>query len=587
MFVGKRLSYERNLCTVRYIGPVAGTKGEWLGVEWDDPTRGKHSGQAGGVRYFKCASNHSTAGSFLRPNRPSDTPRTFIEALNAKYAAIIDPSSNVSVRISGKEVQEVGFAKINQQISILSELRIVLVDGLSVSQPVGEEIHEHWAEYASSEELQQNPVSALITQTCPRITELDLSRNLFQGFDEVALICQSLPRLTALRLDGNRFSDLSFVTDLIAVAQSSFGRVDTLSLEETLLSCEQIIEICRCFKKLVSLNLSTNQLRSINRFTNGRGLPNTLTFLNLSANVFTAISDFRALTTLTNLQALSVNHGMIRKVIGTESSDFKFPTSLSRLELAYNEIDSWSFVDTLPSVFPGLQSFRISHNPLFQSLQTLDGRPMSNERGYMLTIARMGNLKALNFSNIAEKDRLDAEAYYLGQIIQEVQLNPSDKEAEILATHPRYAELCEIYGTPDIRRPKDNINPNSLAASLMTLQISCEDEHGKPWPVNPAKHDFKIEVPKRFSIYSVIGVVSKRLDVLGNQVQLFWKTGEWQFARDRNEVKSLPWDSDDSDDEEENVQQRVLEEVFLKPSTRSIGNLIDGTNIQIRAKCLI
>jgi dynactin complex subunit len=53
-YIGKRLSYDNQLCTVRYIGEVKGTKGEWLGVEWDDPTRGKHSGEHGGVKYFEC-----------------------------------------------------------------------------------------------------------------------------------------------------------------------------------------------------------------------------------------------------------------------------------------------------------------------------------------------------------------------------------------------------------------------------------------------------------------------------------------------------------------------------------------------------
>ena len=31
--------------TVKYIGPVDGSTGIWLGVEWDDPTKGKHSGK--------------------------------------------------------------------------------------------------------------------------------------------------------------------------------------------------------------------------------------------------------------------------------------------------------------------------------------------------------------------------------------------------------------------------------------------------------------------------------------------------------------------------------------------------------------
>lgn len=52
--VGQRLSYDGILCTVRYIGAVAGTSGSWLGVEWDDATRGKHDGHHKDVRYFEC-----------------------------------------------------------------------------------------------------------------------------------------------------------------------------------------------------------------------------------------------------------------------------------------------------------------------------------------------------------------------------------------------------------------------------------------------------------------------------------------------------------------------------------------------------
>jgi len=54
VYVGQRVSYNGELCTIRYVGGVEGTKGKWLGVEWDDATRGKHNGEAGGKRYFEC-----------------------------------------------------------------------------------------------------------------------------------------------------------------------------------------------------------------------------------------------------------------------------------------------------------------------------------------------------------------------------------------------------------------------------------------------------------------------------------------------------------------------------------------------------
>lgn len=53
-YVGQRLSYQKALCTVRYVGLVDGTEKEWLGVEWDDPLRGKHDGELKGKRYFSC-----------------------------------------------------------------------------------------------------------------------------------------------------------------------------------------------------------------------------------------------------------------------------------------------------------------------------------------------------------------------------------------------------------------------------------------------------------------------------------------------------------------------------------------------------
>lgn len=54
-YVGQRLCFEGAPCTVRYHGPVAGTKGDWLGVEWDEnQDRGKHDGSHQGKRYFTC-----------------------------------------------------------------------------------------------------------------------------------------------------------------------------------------------------------------------------------------------------------------------------------------------------------------------------------------------------------------------------------------------------------------------------------------------------------------------------------------------------------------------------------------------------
>ncbi|GMI23545.1 hypothetical protein TeGR_g12704, partial [Tetraparma gracilis] len=66
------------LGTVRYVGPVASAKkqsDEYLGVEWDDDSRGKHDGSVisratnGLVRHFKCESPSPSAASFMKASK--------------------------------------------------------------------------------------------------------------------------------------------------------------------------------------------------------------------------------------------------------------------------------------------------------------------------------------------------------------------------------------------------------------------------------------------------------------------------------------------------------------------------------------
>lgn len=52
--VGDRISYMGHLGAVKFVGNVEKTTGIWLGVEWDNPERGKHDGMKDGKRYFSC-----------------------------------------------------------------------------------------------------------------------------------------------------------------------------------------------------------------------------------------------------------------------------------------------------------------------------------------------------------------------------------------------------------------------------------------------------------------------------------------------------------------------------------------------------
>ena len=185
LYVGRRLSFDGQRCTVRYCGPVEGTKGLWIGVEWDDSTRGKHNGYHNDKKVFKCLSKSPNCASFVRPNRKADQERTVLEAIRHKYDA--SDASTDTIIISGKVAEEVGFDKIARAQAQFKELRIVLIDQLVVSGLASETSNVLHAQ----QELKA---------TCPNIVELDLGYNVIEEWNIVTDICTALPNLTSLRL---------------------------------------------------------------------------------------------------------------------------------------------------------------------------------------------------------------------------------------------------------------------------------------------------------------------------------------------------------------------------------------------------
>lgn len=147
-------------------------------------------------------SDHPTAGSFVRPSRPSEPPRSFLEALREKYASefeqslaqrssSVPDSAQKAIEISGKVVEEVGFDKIRKQLAELQELRIVLLDGLRIAGVLS-------SYYQPEDEVKKSAPD--IAATCPKIVELDLSRNLLSRWRDVWGICNQLKRLKRLKV---------------------------------------------------------------------------------------------------------------------------------------------------------------------------------------------------------------------------------------------------------------------------------------------------------------------------------------------------------------------------------------------------
>jgi hypothetical protein len=153
-----------------------------------------------------------TSASFIRPARKPDTPRTLVQALKSKYASeedekdFQDPDVKVVFNVqnpskapatqpkpilfNGKLAEEIGFDKIRAQLAQLSELKIIILDGLYIHRP--EARGSGWVEGGEKRD---------VWEACPKAMELDLSRNLFEEWREVAGICEQLEELRSLRIE--------------------------------------------------------------------------------------------------------------------------------------------------------------------------------------------------------------------------------------------------------------------------------------------------------------------------------------------------------------------------------------------------
>ncbi|EED24243.1 tubulin-specific chaperone, putative [Talaromyces stipitatus ATCC 10500] len=609
--VGHRLSFDGALCTVRYIGEVEGTKGDWLGVEWDDPLRGKHSGEHNGKRYFTCLSNQPTAGSFVRPTRPIDKPRAFLEALHEKYASEFEEEiakrqtsnnnenfqMNDTIQFNGKVVEEVGFEKIRKQLAELKELKVVLLDGLRIA---GVLAYGGQNEPGYDEELQRT------SQTCPKITELDLTRNLIYRWRDVNDICRQLKKLRSLKLNANRFEKVQ--PGLV------FNGITELHLDETLMPWDEISSIAAQFPNLESLLASSNSLTSITTT-----LPVTLKSLVLENNDLTSLSSLKALSELPNLSRLILRGNNLDTVFASQSgndndkSTFQFSRTLKFLDVSHNKIDSWLFINDLSTAFPGLDSLRISGNPLHDrsiastSVTGLPEKPMTADEAFMLTLARLENLTSLNYSKITQQDRTNGELYYLSLIGKELSASSVSDEARILATHPRYSALCEIYGEPDITRSEGlqgpNIKPGSVAARLVTFEFYQVPSPGTSESAIDTTDSASKSclIPKTFDIYRIKGIVSRLFALTPLRFRLVWETEEWDPVEEFNILGGEEWGSDEENDNVAEPRKRDIQnsdptvvkvdgskfirrEVELVDSTRQVGFWFDDNTDRVRVR---
>lgn len=260
--IGSRQSFADAHCTVRYIGPLQGHKGVFVGVEWDDPSLGKHSGTLDGKFYFQSAIE--LAGSFFRIERPKDATLGIWEAIKSKYIDIDMSIFQNKVIVGGKTIDIVGFNKARQTNSI--PITTINLDDMPVVEDIKtmEEVLDKFPPELVVEFNLANTLVSNISNTieCIRpfrhIQTLNLSNNRFtQGqtlhlrlenlshlllnntdiqFDVVLNLTQHLPALKILEVRSNNWNDL------LPIDVKNCHTVEQLDVSDNLISSRENFE---------------------------------------------------------------------------------------------------------------------------------------------------------------------------------------------------------------------------------------------------------------------------------------------------------------------------------------------------------
>ncbi|GMF43643.1 unnamed protein product [Phytophthora fragariaefolia] len=460
--------------TVRYVGPVATAKDAsalYYGIEWDAWGRGRNDGSvllADGRRVQHFAGPAGRGGAFKCSfvknavfDRSCQKCSSLLQRLRERYAGQVPSLSSrdgADVTVAGgvgttlgseKPIELVGVKKLGMQQTLQSIEKISL-SGCQISR-LGDEER-----------------GATLDLLAPRLSELDLSRNLFSSWTEILTVVRGLPLLETLILSGNRFVVEEGGED---GRDDEFENVKVLVLNQTLLPWHQVVKLVqRHFPKLEQLHVVDNDYDD-DQLTQVEGVLETLTVLDLSLNRLTSWQRVQQVvgSAFTNLTQLFLNDNRVVTLVdGADKAPAVFQ-KLTTLSLSNNLVDSWTSIDAL-NAYPRLDTLRLSKNPLTAQMSLGEAR--------MLVVARTDHIAVFNASPIREKERQEAEQLYLKRILHELAVigDISSEHEQVLAAHPRYARLRELYPEISIESGGAGSNtsaagPRKLASSLIKVSI--------------------------------------------------------------------------------------------------------------------
>jgi hypothetical protein len=425
---GNRICFKGAYGTVRWNGIIQGKEGNWIGIEWDDQSKGKHSGEFEGVSYFKTRfPNH---GSFVKESVVFSecSPAVSLEfAILNKYADRNELDLTETYAFTGqnrkKPIELVGTEKIISKQEKVDMLKEIALQGCLVGE-----------------------ITSGFGRRIVSCETLRLDQNLLNSWDQVSLILDEVPQLKTLSLTANRLE--------LPLKRPTTSALQVLVLNNMGLTCQDLVNVLPQFPSLQELHLYKN---FCNDLIISNELLQSLILLNLEDNQITSWQAVSELCKgLNNLEKLILNENPIGEV----NYQGGFP-QLTALSIENCGISNWSSIDELEK-FPGkIKELRIARNPGLGAEMRLSIQRFN-------IIARVGSLSMLSGSAVRAQERLEAERYYLRSMMDVTGLESSSRWQELINKHGPPSEIFSRVVTE-----KDTLAGQTLNSNTASLIIRC------------------------------------------------------------------------------------------------------------------
>lgn len=176
----------------------------------------------------------------------------------------------------------------------------------------------------------------------------------------------------------------------------------------------------------------------------------------------------------------------------------------------------------------------------------------------------------------------------------------------MLDNHPRYKDLCEIYGEPGIvtkARAAGDLEAGTLGARIVrfTFRMSSDGATGAEETVVEKNQD----IPRTIDVYQLKGIVGRSFGIRPMGCRLIWETGEWDPVKGEEDGWSCSEDEEDAreainehpstenpdtkNDETQKQKQKgkgkwTRREMELLDGTRDLGFWIEGREARVRVE---